>query len=278
MRQRMKILRIKIYQPQAHYRMPFTYQRRHTYPLPPYSTVIGFLCNALGVYDQRTELYQEGILNLKISLAGRFESKITEYIWFRNLKKEKHVQRFGFAENRETNGHIEHIGGQSPMRIDVLNDVHLVIYIAHKEKKYLEVIKENLTNPIKRLEVLHLGRAEDWIVLEEEPKYLDDSEINYKRRDADYKYFFWIPNQFFIKNGNGWEVRENNMYEGLLYNLPTFVTIKDYETTFNRHGERNFEYVRTKLNDGLIKEEKILLDVSDKKNILPIFLGELNGK
>lgn len=128
----MKILRIKIYQPQAHYRMPFTYQRRHTYPLPPYSTVIGFLCNALGIYDQRTELYQEGILNLKISLAGRFESKITEYIWFRNLKKEKHVQRFGFAENRETNGHIEHIGGQSPMRIDVLNDVHLEKIIAHK--------------------------------------------------------------------------------------------------------------------------------------------------
>lgn len=274
----MQILKVKIYQPQAHYRMPFTYQRRHTYPLPPYSTVIGFLCNSLGIYDQKTKLYKDGIRNLKISLAGRFERKITEYIWFRNLKREKHIQRFGFVENRETNGHIEHIGGQSPMRIDVLNEVHIVVYLAHNERKYLDEIKENLTNPIKRLEVLHLGRAEDWIVLEEEPKYLDDSEISYERRDADYKHFFWIPNQFFIKNGNGWEVRENNKYEGLLYNLPTFVTIKDYETTFNRHGERNFECVRTKLNDGLIKEEKIMLDISDKKNILPIFLGVLNGK
>ena len=164
------------------------------------------------------------------------------------------------------------------MRIDVLNEVHIVIYLTHKEKKYLDVIKDNLINPINRLEVLHLGRAEDWIVLEEEPKYLNDTEISYERRDADYKHFFWIPNHFLIKNGNGWQIRENNNYDGLLYNLPTFATIKDYETTLNRHGERSFEYVRTKLNDGLIKEEKIMLDMSDENNILPIFLGELNGK
>jgi CRISPR-associated protein Cas5, N-terminal domain len=45
----LKTLRLKIYQPQAHYRVPFTYQRRHTYPIPPYSTVIGLLCNVLGI-------------------------------------------------------------------------------------------------------------------------------------------------------------------------------------------------------------------------------------
>ena len=274
----MKVLRIKIYQPQAHYRIPFTYQRRHTYPLPPYSTVIGFLCNVLGINNQSHDLYKEGIHNLKISISGRFESKITEMIWFRNLKKEKHVQRFGYVENRETNGHIEHIGGQSQMWIDILNDVHVIIYLAHKEDTYLRTIRENLVNPVNRLEILHLGRAEDWIVLEEEPEFLDDSEIAYERRDADYKHFFWIPNQFFIKNGNGWEPKANNNHDGLLYNLPTLITIKDYENTFNRHGERNFEYTQTKLNDGLIKEEKILLDISDKNNILPIFLGELNGK
>jgi len=274
----MKILKIRIYQPQAHYRIPFTFQRRHTYPLPPYSTVIGFLINALGIFNQEDDLYKNGVKNLKISIAGRFGSKITEYIWFRNLKKEKHTQRFGYVENREINGHIEHIGGQSPMQIDVLNDVHLTIYIAHKDEKYIEEIRENLSNPKNRLEVLHIGRAEDWIVLVEEPKFLDDSDIIYHRRDADYKHFFWIPDQFYIKNGNGWEIKENDKYEGLLYNLPTFVTIKNYETTFNRHGERNFEYVRTKLNDGLIKEEKLMLDISDKKNNLPIFLGELNGR
>jgi len=243
--------------------MPFTYQRRHTYPIPPYSTVIGLLCNVLGIYDQNSDLYGK-LLNLKISIAGRFETKITEYIWFRNLSKSRHIERFGSVENRETNGHIEHIGGQSPMWIDVLNEVHLVIYLEHENEKFIEDIKESLSNPTKRLEILHLGRAEDLIVLEEEPKIIEEKHLQYGRRDADYGHFFWIPNN--LKNDN---------FEGLLYNLPTFVTIENYEQTFNRHGKRNFRYIRTKLNDGLIKGQEFLLD---REAGIPIFLGDFNGK
>jgi CRISPR-associated protein Cas5t len=273
----MNLLRIKIYQPNAHYRLPFTYQRRHTYPIPPYSTVIGFLINAIGFFNQSDEKFDQ-FKKIKISIAGRFESKITEYIWFRNLSKQKHEQKFGYAENRENNGHIEHIGGQSPMRIDVLNEMHLIIYLAHEDKNYINQLKNVLSNPKDRLEILHLGRAEDWIVFEEEPRLIEEENLKYERRDANYKYFFWIPKNFYIKNGNGWEKTNDEMFdnfEGLLYNLPTFATIEDYENTFNRHGKRHFEYVRTKLNDGLIKEEKILYDTETR---LPIFLGELNGE
>lgn len=95
----MKILRLKIYQPQAHYRIPFTYQRRHTYPIPPYSTVIGFLINLLGINNQNSNDYQNGIANLKISIAGKFKSKSTEMIWFRNLSKDAHNSRFGHTQN-----------------------------------------------------------------------------------------------------------------------------------------------------------------------------------
>ncbi|MGB9677695.1 MAG: CRISPR-associated protein Cas5, partial [Candidatus Ratteibacteria bacterium] len=51
----MKVSKLKIYQPQAHYRIPFTYQRKHTYPIPPYSTIIGLLCNVLGIRNYRGE-------------------------------------------------------------------------------------------------------------------------------------------------------------------------------------------------------------------------------
>ncbi len=94
----MHLLRIRIYQPSAHYRIPFTYKRRHTYPLSPYSTVIGFLINVMGIYDQRSEVYQEGIKKLKISIVGRFASKTTEYIWFINLSKSAHIERFGYSK------------------------------------------------------------------------------------------------------------------------------------------------------------------------------------
>ncbi|HGJ64392.1 TPA: type I-B CRISPR-associated protein Cas5 [bacterium] len=268
----MKILRLKIYQPQAHYRIPFTYQRRHTYPLPPYSTVIGFLVNALGIINQEDDLYKNGIKNLKISIAGKFESKTTEYIWFRNLSKEKHIQRFGYVENREVNGHVEHIGGQSPMSIDVLNEVHLLIYLYNPQFEYLLKIKDGICNPQKRLEILHLGRAEDWIVIEEEPKLLNIDNFECKQRDADYKHFFWIPEKIFQMNNHQINVEK---IDGLLYNLPTFCEIENYQNTFNRHGARRFEYIRTKLNDGKIKETELLLD---KKLKLPIFLGDFNGR
>ncbi|AFN74054.1 crispr-associated protein cas5 family [Melioribacter roseus P3M-2] len=274
----MHLLRIKIYQPNAHYRLPFAYQRRHTYPLPPYSTVIGFLINAMGIWDQRDSFYKEGIRELKISLAGKFDSKITEYIWFRNMSKKAHFGRFSYLENRENNGTVEHPGGQSPMRIDVLNDVHLLIYLGHEDIDVLKRIREEISNPINRLEILHLGRAEDWIVLEEEPKLIDDSQIAYERYGGNFKYFFWIPRKFYIRENESWCLISDDEfanYDGLMYNLPTFSTIEGYEKNYNRHGKRTFEYVRTKLNDGLIIGQRLMID---KELNLPFFLGDLNDR
>ena len=270
----MNLLRIKIYQPNAHYRLPFAYQRRHTYPIPPYSTVIGFLINVLGIWNQKESFYEDGINKLKISIAGRFDSKVTEMIWFRNLNKKKHERRFGFVGNRTINGHIEHPGGQSQMWIDVLNDVHLLIYLGHEDLEILEKIKDNLINPINRLEILHIGRAEDWIVFEDKPKILSDSDYEFVSHGGNYEYFFWIPQKFYIAAPN-WNNKANDNYEGLLYNVPTFSKIEGYEDNFNRHGKRNFEYVRTKLNDGMIVGQELMID---KELQLPIFLGELNGK
>jgi len=266
----MKILRISIYQPQAHYRIPFTYKRRHTYPIPPYSTVIGFLCNVLGIDDQRTKIYQR-LKEIKLAIACKYASKTTEYIWFRNLSLKKHINRFGYTENRFVGGHIEHIGYQSPVRIDVLNDVFLKIYLAHEDGSFLNEIRDTLVNPGRRLEVLHIGRAEDWIVLEEKPKILDDDSICYKRRDANYNYFFWIPQRLYQ---NGYQKIIDSLFDkvdGLLYNLTTFWEVANFEKTLNRHGERNFEFMRTKLNDGLLKNEEFLIDTEIN---LPIFLAD----
>lgn len=267
----MKLLRIKIYQPQAHYRLPFTYQRRHTYPIPPYSTVIGFLINVLGISHQDSEDF-ENLKQIKISIAGKFESKTTEYIWFRNLLKKSHEARFGYVENRFINGHIEHPGGQSPISIDVLNEVKLVIHLAHENEIFLRKIKENLENPSHRLEILHLGRAEDWIVLEEVSEIFDindESRVKFIRRDADYKHFFWIPESVITANGDSEEYFKG--MDGLLYQLPTFCTIDGYDKTYNRHGRRNFDYVKTKLNDGLMVNKEFYFD---KEINLPIFLGD----
>ncbi len=252
----MYALRIRIYQPQAHYRIPFTYQRRHTYPIPPYSTVIGFLCNVLGIDSQEKEDYKT-LRRIQISIAGRFESKTTEYIWFRNLSRSAHVDRFGFVENRSIGGHLEHIGGQSPVLIDILNEVRLIIYLAHEDKLFLEKIKSELENPIHRLDVLHLGRAEDWVVFEEVSEVFQlPNEC--KRRDGDYRHFFWIPESFPAFKD----------IDGLLYQLPTFWEVEGFAESLNRHGRRIFDYIQAKLNDGVLTQHELLLD-----NDFPVFLA-----
>jgi CRISPR-associated protein Cas5t len=270
----MNALRLRIYQPQAHYRIPFTYQRRHTYPIPPYSTVIGFLCNVLGIDDQSKPEYKK-LRGIKVSISGRFKSKTTEYIWFRNLSRTAHVDRFGYVENRSVGGHVEHIGGQSPVSIDVLDDVRLVIHLAHEEETFLKLIKSSLGNPVRRLEVLHLGRAEDWIVIEELSDLFELSGFPVRRVDANFRHFFWIPETLFVNGAENGAASNFDGFDGLLYNVPSFWTVADFEQTRNRHGQRVFDYVRAKLNDGLITNQSFLYD---KDLNLPIFLADFGRK
>lgn len=276
----MEILKIKIYQPQAHYRIPFSFSRRHTHALPPYSTFVGFFCNLLGIWNQNDEIYSNGISKLKIAVSGKFDIKLTEYIWFRNLSEESHKKKFGYISNRFNNGHIEHIGGQSPIKIDILNNVYLNLYLAHSEESFLGIIKDNLVNPVNRLEVLHIGRAEDWIVLIDEPKLLKAEEISFERRDADYKHFFWIPEKFYIKQSDEPNMKFYGSFEnfnGLLHNLQTTSRAEGFEESFNRNAPRRFKYVKAKLNDGILYNQEMLLDKSDASEILPIFLTNLDG-
>ncbi|HOP95607.1 MAG: type I-B CRISPR-associated protein Cas5b [Dictyoglomaceae bacterium] len=258
-------LKIKIYQPQAHYRIPFTYQRRHTYPIPPYSTALGLIANILGIRNvpgqeepcikENCDCSYHKLKQIKIGICGKFQSKSTEYVWLRNLSRKAHIGRFGSVENRFVSGHIEHIGGQSPCFIDILNDVQILIYLYHSNDAFLDEIKQRFENPTNRSSPLHLGRAEDWIVIRE----LEKVEFEAKEINGNYGYFFWIPEKIF----NSVEFEKIN---GLTYNLTTFYKIKD--------GARNFDYIRVKLNDGDLGDVSTYFDDKEK---VPIFLADLKG-
>jgi len=257
----LEVLRVKIYQPQAHFRIPFTYQRRHTYPIPPYSTFIGLLCNILGIRNDKGKgepcensncnCDYHNLKKLKISICGRFESKTTEYIWFRNLRKNSHEERFASYKNRYVSGHIEHIGGQMPVPIDVLNDVKLWFYLYHEDKEFLEKIGENFKSPTSRIYPLHLGRAEDWIVIED----VKFTKLT-KKRILYGDVFSWIPERIYFDGNFNFK-----RVSGLLYKLPTFYAKVD--------GKRNFKYENVKLNDGVIKDVEFYYDSEEEK---PVFL------
>lgn len=260
-----KALRLVIYQPHVHFRLPFAYQRRLTYPLPPYSTVIGFLSNVLGIgYDLENQV-AEKLKNLKISIQGNFESKVTESIWFRNMSKHAHVARFSEVNKRFVNGRLEHIGGQSLMSIDVLQDAYFTFHFYHEDQEFLKNLEDNLKNPSNRLDVLHLGRSEDWIVIRD----ISSIKLEILTNDRNSNNFFWIPETMINPESDS----IFDQIEGLTYRLPTFCHIEDYQRTLNMHGKREFEYIPTKLNDGAIMDVPYWFDPEVQS---PVFLATFN--
>ena len=263
----LEALKIKIYQPQAQYRMPFAYQRRHTYPLPPYSTVLGFVANVLGIKNEPGKeepcieedcscMYHK-FKKIKLAICGNFQSKTTEYTWFRNLNKEKHIERFGFEQNRYLSGHIEHIGGQTPCLVDVLNDVNLLVYVYHEDKGFLDKIIQKFENPAGKSSTLHLGRAEDLVVIDK----LQKTDLKIREANGNYKNFFWIPERYFNDKCN----IEFEKVNGLIYKLSTFYKIREV---------RIFEYIKAKLNDGNLADISTFFDEEED---IPVFFANFEG-
>ncbi len=253
-----RALLLKIRQPSAHYRVPFAFRRRHTYPIPPFSTVIGFLCNVLGIKNQQDKRFTQ-LKNLYMAVYGNYESLEREYVWFRNLSAKEHKERFGSTHNRKIDGVIEHPGGQSPVKQDVLYNVELLIFLfdssdpqAVKDDGILKRIKESLSpeSSQSRLYPLHLGRAEDLIIFEEKPRFV---EIKFPEGDsgkaANLPYFAWVPQDFERvlvkpddKTLNGIQRKYKRFFSvlpGTFHRITTF-----YELKRNR---RIFDFVRVKL-------------------------------
>lgn len=273
----MAVLRLIIYQPTAYYGMPFSFARKLTYPIPPYSTFIGFLCNICGIKDKRNDFYKKVISKLKISIAGRFKSKTTEYILYRNLNYKDHEAYYGSKLEREKHGQIGHPGGQIPTEIDVLEDVEVVVHLYHKDCDNLYDLLKKIEKPTERLQVLHLGRSEDWIVIKD-MKFMKDCELKCEIIDGSYNYFFWIPENLYnfrpSECSSTEEIFKNA--RGTSYYITTFSKVEEYEKDFVNTKNRESIKVKAKLNDGVfVKSKKWLLDTDLN---IPVFLGDFKDE
>lgn len=262
-----QVLKVKIHQPDAHYRVPFSYQRRFTYPIPPYSTVKGLICNLMGIRDDEDERLKKIKEGLSLAIYGRYESLVKEYTWFRNLKEDSHINRFYTISNRTIDAIPQHPGGQMPVIVDVLHNVNLIIYIYHPDINFLSNIKDAFENPSQRLSTISLGRSEDWLVFEEIkwPVELEhDSMMNIK-------HFAWIPAKDCVNKDFIDEKYDKffNELSGNLFKLPTFYKITDSnQRIFN-------EYITVKLYEGGSFEKlKFYVDASEN---LPIIFSRLRG-
>lgn len=153
----MKAIRIEAYQNMPCYRKASSFRLRETYPLPPYSTVIGMVHRACGFAE-----YKE----MRISVQGEYCSMVTdlythyEFNPVENGKKESkdYVDRYNIGYFSKDNTH--HRINRGTGNHELLTDVSLLLHICPEDQTIMDILYKGLKSPSC---YPSLGRWEDLI-------------------------------------------------------------------------------------------------------------------
>lgn len=157
----MKILKMKIFQESACYKKPFAFKVAETYPLPPYSTVIGMFHKIIGANPG--EYYP-----MNISIQGDYESIFSNYQNLRMFKGKDKVTSM-------------------PRNVHQLLNVNLVLHMQAAD----EVVDKIYENILNGNETFTLGRNEDLVRIDE-VKIIKEPQKGYKKTVNQYNAY--IPN------------------------------------------------------------------------------------
>ncbi|MBC1563631.1 CRISPR-associated protein Cas5 [Listeria booriae] len=182
----MKAVKIKINQDAANYKVPHSFQKKESYPLPPFSTVIGMVHVAAGFKEYHP---------MQVSVAGTSFSSVDDM-----------YNRYEFSNGVKFDPKRHQMKAWSPTRkkyigitrgiasINLLTDIDLTLHIIPDKSDELETIFEALKNPTQ---FLSLGRHED-IIRIENVSIVELREVTLEV-EHDAKQAIWSP----IENGFG---------------------------------------------------------------------------
>ena len=214
MKENRKSIRLKLYQNMVNYKKPTSFQLKETYPLPPFSTIIGMV-HSLCDYKEYKEM--------NISVQGKYHSKVndlyTRYEFKNGMKYDsgRHqikVDDFGVSRGISTT--------------ELLIDVELLIHIIPKDQSLIGEIEKAFLYP---REYPSLGRRED-IVRIDEVKVVDiyeeelEDDIDLKEEYVAYIPVDLIENDSIDIAGTG----SGTVVGGTRYKLTKDYTLKDYGT------------------------------------------------
>lgn len=173
----LKILKLNLFQETACYKKPFAYKVAETYPLPPYSTVIG-------MFHKILQAKPGEYFPMNISIQGEFESIFSNYQTLRMFKGKDVVTAM-------------------PRNVHQLLNINLVIHIEAAD----DVIDKIYNNILMGEETFTLGRNED-LVRVDGIKILKEvkpvTETNLENYNA------YVPK---AKTNNGINYRLNTVYK-----------------------------------------------------------------
>lgn len=152
---------MRLYQNLVNYKKPTSFQLKESYPLPPYSTIIGMIHSACGF-----ENYQP----MLVSVQGKYVSKVndlwTRYEGFIKYEAARHSLAIP-APTMDSEGEGEVIMqgmSRGVSTAELLVDMELIIHIYLEQKELLEQVYDAIKFPS---EYLSLGRREDIVRIDE---------------------------------------------------------------------------------------------------------------
>lgn len=240
-----KAIRLKIHQETANYRIPVSHQFRESYPLPPYSTVIGMIHYLCDFHEYHP---------MKLSIQGNYASTTsdfyTRYEFKNGMKYDDHRHNL----NAEGMGISRGIGN-----IQLLVDVNLIVHIIPDNLDELETIYRALKYP---REFSNLGRREDIANIHVD---LVDIEKRELEKDVPVKNSFYIPREQ-INDDFNFLVKKDGGRRGTYYEIN-----KNYSLVSTRRNQTERRWNRIQVlyasNFTLLEEGEFVFDEDNN----PIF-------
>ena len=174
----MKILKLKLYQETACYKKPFATKVAETYPLPPYSTIIG-------MFHKILQAEPGEYFPMNISVQGSYKGIFSNY---QNLRMYK-------GKDKVTS---------MPRNVHQLLDVNLIIHVQAED----EIIDKIYKNIINGPETFTLGRNEDIVRIDSIKILGDVNEVEESEIKENAYVPEWIDNEV-----NGINYRLNTTYK-----------------------------------------------------------------
>ncbi len=192
----MQAIKLIARQTLASYRKPSSMQIKESYPLPPYSTVIGMIHTACGF---------ENYVDMDISIQGTYYSKVNE-LYTRYEFKPGYYEEGRHSMKVVSNNNSTTGLSMGPAHIELLTNINLILHILPKQEEMIERIYEGLKFP---KEYLSLGRKEDLLIIE------DVKKVNIEEKILDEEYI--LKNDIYIPISQIDGTESTN--EGTVYNL-----------------------------------------------------------
>lgn len=162
-----RAVKIKMYQNMVNYKKPSSFQLKETYPLPPYSTVIGMVHSMCGFVDND---YRP----MKISIQGTYHSKINDlFTRYEFAGSTYEADRHNIKVSSVEDGKEKYYGvTRGISTTELLVDVELIIHVYPEDQELVDYIYACIKQP---KEYISLGRRED-IARIDEVKIVDIEE------------------------------------------------------------------------------------------------------